>query len=744
MATVLSFVYNPYEQTLDILRDDGTRLRENDYCAFKSFFSNFVLQNKAQGLLSKINEKYGQGEVHFDFIGTNSDFKDFESEINYFNRFHSNDERKVLFSLSKNTNRFVLSPDEIQKQISIISNKYEKDNSSINNPEIPIVVAGGDYSSGKSSLINAIIGEEILPTSTGSETIFISRIVRSKRNNEYSITYFNKHGVKTHYQGKTAEEIDLYDRIHKLKDEDEIVNPIEIKVPFTDSTIPASLNVVFYDTPGLNSQKHPEAIEYVRKTISELGKGFVIYVVEPHRWEDTKNNETINRIAKEWSTALDTNNTIVVISQADLKPVSDIKKSIKVTDIDLPNERIIPVSACIALGGKTSSVEWKDEAIKSSFEDRERRFISERSMPDACILPQQRRNRVLTMRDNARNSYDANPEDEELRKELLLQNSGIRALEAEISFVANHFFPFNQCKQATIALASALEKEEKREAELEKRLNENKEKLKISLDETYRDFSNDIRDLVDEYKKNAEQTIPDTISKKINVPQLREKAKNELDGIRRSTKDRELREKNMIQLLNDMLDSIAAIANDIYSDYKKTTVALFIDGCCSKIDRANDLNEREKILFKEAFREYKSVSESKLNKKNGGWETIYGKPQWFEWIILAPFPGVVPAVHEGISEYNTKQLMNEFDIHISKNVFAIIQSAKSNFVDGLDIILSDVERRSGICDINPEFQKINNAIGDIEHQIDDCIEKQKSFRKDSTIVGRLTKVDNKN
>lgn len=107
----------------------------------------------------------------------------------------------------------------------------------------------GEYSSGKSTFINALLGQDILSHATTETTAAITRIVNTEESDPRSHT-----GIVTFQNGKTLELgnlKELREYTTKSSSHFDVINDIktvEIFMPI----FPAKHQVVFIDTPGLN------------------------------------------------------------------------------------------------------------------------------------------------------------------------------------------------------------------------------------------------------------------------------------------------------------------------------------------------------------------------------------------------------------------------------------------------------------------------------------------------------------
>jgi len=121
---------------------------------------------------------------------------------------------------------------------------------------IPLV---GEFSSGKTSLINALIGKKILPVDITPTTFVVNEVRFSSEMDKIEITF--KNGTKK-----------IYDELFDLSTIN-YSNASIVKVYVSNNTVPG--NIVLVDLPGLSSEisRHDEV------TLEYLPKAHCIFVI---------------------------------------------------------------------------------------------------------------------------------------------------------------------------------------------------------------------------------------------------------------------------------------------------------------------------------------------------------------------------------------------------------------------------------------------------------------------------------
>ena len=189
---------NPYSKEIlyhlwDSEDDIWCEMSENSVLT-RSDFMKATIQNKAQDILSAINETYNLGNVGIDIVfeGTDDDFNELDHVRECY--FRSFDIRCIKGETFVAPAADVIQDiDELFKQIDSSFEQYQDKEikdliakfHDATRKVIPICVMGL-YSSGKSAFLNSIIGEEILPSSTDPTT---AKNYRISSGNKYEITF---------------------------------------------------------------------------------------------------------------------------------------------------------------------------------------------------------------------------------------------------------------------------------------------------------------------------------------------------------------------------------------------------------------------------------------------------------------------------------------------------------------------------------------------------------------------------
>lgn len=530
---------------------------------------------KANMILDVLIDEFNDGELDILFAGT-------EDEYNMLNSICSDEKYNSFVKLSRDANtlenaRDIL-PDivDIFKEIDPLITQSVKDKSKIEteigkfseatNENIPICVVG-NYSAGKSSFINALIGHEILPSGDEPLTARIYKISPSHYEDRGRIKFqYEDHNVIVRFRGNNqGVESDLEDHplIHRIEEvirplddvdlirsinrtlqtinnfENEVLEAnvsdlIEIEVPFNSTMYGrGKTDFVIFDTPGSNSASNNKHVRVLKQAMENMSNGLPIFVSEFNSLDSMDNEKLYKEI--DALEELDSRFTMVVVNKSDKANLP--KDGFTQADEDKILAMAIPknlysggiyfVSSVIGLGAKTKG-EFDDEFYEEIYEDTVPRFSDPSHKRYKClykynIMPDQLKKEAI--------------EESEECDNLLLANSGIYCVEQEINNFAAVYSAYNKCIQselflgkvhniAKIEIDAAKDEREKSKAYRSTMLEQDKQNLVKALEKTTEDLRSSY---VDEYKgymnpifKGLDYTI-DSDSLKAKEVQLKAK-----------------------------------------------------------------------------------------------------------------------------------------------------------------------------------------------------------------------------
>ena len=350
---------------------------------------------------------------------------------------------------------------------------------------IPICVLG-NYSAGKSTFINALIGREILPSADTPTTGKVYKISASAYEDRSHIKFeidaspviIRFHDSKYRFGSGMIENALTRELKHMLDDmeddslekklfsvletlnnyenqqeEDQISEIIEIEVPFKDGPLGQSKNsFVILDTPGSNSASHYEHFDVLKKAMDNLSNGLPVYVSE-YSALDSKDNETLCNVIKDME-KLDSRFTMIVVNQADRSRLpkegfsdKEIEKIMnQYTVKKLYSEGIYFVSSIMGLGSKKQGI-FIDDHYDEVFYDHKRKYENPddrnyKQLYKYNVLPYQMKERTVAI------SSECN--------DLIFANSGLYCVEKDIEEFASKYSAYNKCKQSEMFLNNAI------------------------------------------------------------------------------------------------------------------------------------------------------------------------------------------------------------------------------------------------------------------------------------------------
>ena len=231
------------------------------------------LQEWIEKLPQILLDEYRDSNITIDFTGTESDYEDIESSFNACKdkisatcNFHKTaDITDVEKKIDKIFEEIKNGPVAELKDKKIIQ-AFEKAKDS--KFEINVVAT---MSSGKSTLINALLGQQLMPAANEATTATIVKIIDTDQDN-FSAVAYDKSGQAV----KRLDNITLEDM--QALNADIKVSTVEIKgkIPCVSSV---GMKLVLVDTPGPNNSRDKRHEEMTYKMIADSDKSLVLYVM---------------------------------------------------------------------------------------------------------------------------------------------------------------------------------------------------------------------------------------------------------------------------------------------------------------------------------------------------------------------------------------------------------------------------------------------------------------------------------
>ena len=336
---------------------------------------------------------------------------------------------------------------------------------------VPICVMG-NYSSGKSTFINALIGQEVLPSGDMPVTAKIYKITQSKEDGKASIALkyndkpvtleFNEDSIEIKKEEDSAFVSSIIECLEENKDQpfmykvhcclDAINNErngvadlIEVVIPFGKGLLKESeKSFVIFDTPGSNAATNTDHFTILEEAMKDLSNGIPIYVAEYNSLDSCDNEYLYKRIKR--ISQVDSRFTMIVVNKADSANIKedsfdDETKGLilkQAVPRNLYSGGIFFVSSVMGLGSKNGG-DFRDDHADEFFEDNERKYSDEtskryKSLYKYNIMPKQLKESIVSISEQASDKIYA--------------NSGLLAIEHEIVSFAEKYSAYDKCKQS--------------------------------------------------------------------------------------------------------------------------------------------------------------------------------------------------------------------------------------------------------------------------------------------------------
>lgn len=259
--------YNPYKVETSIVVDDENLVETTKISAYKKE----RLQVWIDKLFPMLEDELNDDTFEFTFVGTLPDYEDVEHfaesypnvQLTHINVEETDDKFSQLEQLVEKMKN---GPFEQLKDERIEENFKKALNSEF---EIAVIAT---MSSGKSTLINAILGQELMPAKNEACTAKVSKIKNNPNIENYSAIAYGADGEIL----KTITNANVED-FTEFNDDPEIqLIEIEGNIPSIKS---GKMNLVLVDTPGPNNSMDSSHRQHTLSVIKSDDKPMVLYVL---------------------------------------------------------------------------------------------------------------------------------------------------------------------------------------------------------------------------------------------------------------------------------------------------------------------------------------------------------------------------------------------------------------------------------------------------------------------------------
>ncbi|MBY0124392.1 dynamin family protein [Bacillus sp. S/N-304-OC-R1] len=272
MATI-NIMYNPYTvQT--IIEVDGIDFMQQGKL---SQYKNERLQVWIDELVRVLVEEINEDELNISFKGTLLDFEDLAEVCNQFKNYHAGvhihvehiqgkESSDKIMELEGLVNHMFAGPFNVLKDPKIKQNFEKAMNSEF---EIAVIAT---MSSGKSTLINAFLGQELMPSKNEACTAKIARIKNDDNCTRFSAVCYDKDGKElVSKQNLSYVDMDSFNDNREIS-----IIDIKGRIPSMSSE---KMNLVLVDTPGPNNSMDTSHRDHTHRVIKNDDKPMVLYVL---------------------------------------------------------------------------------------------------------------------------------------------------------------------------------------------------------------------------------------------------------------------------------------------------------------------------------------------------------------------------------------------------------------------------------------------------------------------------------
>jgi predicted GTPase len=265
--------YNPFTVETIIEVDGKDILHEGKLSQYRTD----RLQVWIQELLPVLDEVVNEDQLHIQFKGTVPDYEDLVEVCEQYSQFNSSidihienipgkDSSDKIVELENLVSHMQNGPFEALKDPKIQQNFQKALNSQF---EIAVIAT---MSSGKSTLINALLGKELMPSKNEACTAKISKIRNDNDLEQFSAVCFDSDGNEL----ESLQDVGIEDMEQFNENRNISLIDIDGNIPTISSR---KMNLVLVDTPGPNNSMDGSHREHTFRVIKNDDKPMVLYVL---------------------------------------------------------------------------------------------------------------------------------------------------------------------------------------------------------------------------------------------------------------------------------------------------------------------------------------------------------------------------------------------------------------------------------------------------------------------------------
>lgn len=350
--------YNPYIFELSIINTSIELDRNSKIKSILEKYKGKALHIWYKELLKTIKEEFNSRGFKFIFQGREEDYSDLKDEIEYLNKNEGyniiselkelKDKENVLFEIKEYMDNILdNAPEELKEELEKQNVRAEFEKAQGSQAEISVIAT---MSSGKSTLLNGILGKELLPAKNEACTATIGYITDNKKLNDFKMKVEDIDGNIL----KDWKEANLEDIKEANEEGNNKVISIYLEGPIKGVNC-EEMQLVLIDTPGPNNSQNTEHKEATYRFIKDTKNNPLILYVLNATQQGTNDDE---RLLKEIADIIKKNGKqaserfIFALNKIDcLDPDREsveglIQNCIKyLEEHDIENPKIFPLSA---------------------------------------------------------------------------------------------------------------------------------------------------------------------------------------------------------------------------------------------------------------------------------------------------------------------------------------------------------------------------------------------------------------
>lgn len=399
---------------------------------------------------------------------------------------------------------------------------------------VPVCVVG-NYSSGKSTFINALLGVELLPSGDKPLTSRVFRIERSGQIDRASIkvdylggvldiqfgdrttsivTSASEGGLSRDMRTKLNESVGtpILERlrtalamINQCKQGEELLGDlVKVSVPYAHAAWMRDKHFVIFDTPGSNSNSNAHHLSVLKEAMRGMSDGLPIFVTEFSAIDSNDNADLYDEIKA--IEALDERFAMVVVNKADAADLpeggwmNEDEDYIKSTAVvrNLYAQGVYFVSSVMGLGAKVDGglldrhYDRCYRQLLESYQNPDDRFYTRLYQYD--LMPEQLKAKMLN--------------DAAACSDLVYANSGLFSIECGVEDFATKYSIYNKCSCSDDLLKKLIEETDDALEEASERVADAKRLGEGELDELKSDRLNRLKEVSDELGNRMLQGYP--------------------------------------------------------------------------------------------------------------------------------------------------------------------------------------------------------------------------------------------